>query len=202
MGYTHYWNPTVGFSEEEWDRLCTFATGLVAACKRSGPDICLECDLPDEEPLITKDVIQFNGKEDEGHETFSLRRDEKGFNFCKTARKPYDAAVVAMLIKASEICPTFNSSGDGDNEPGYSADADALIAAVEGLPQAPVRGHKEKPDELCQMVEEKLDELCQMVEAMDRKIQEANNLAITYISDDLREEFNGIVDFVVNHCGD
>lgn len=55
-------------------------------------------------------MIWFNGIGEDGHETFVFeqshtissydRKNEQGqyFSFCKTARKPYDTAVVACLI--------------------------------------------------------------------------------------------------------
>ena len=63
---------------------------------------------------ITDEEIRFNGREegDRGHETFSLQRksdkrledyasrlDRKYiFDFCKTARKPYDIVVCCLLV--------------------------------------------------------------------------------------------------------
>lgn len=71
---------------------------------------------------ITNDEILFNGLGELGHETFLLERktqteftrhdgskytnepreNGKYFNFCKTARKPYDLAVCAILIIAKQ----------------------------------------------------------------------------------------------------
>lgn len=46
----------------------------------------------------------FNGDDFVGdsHETFSLRVDQIGFDFCKTNRKPYDKAVVMTLLSLKE----------------------------------------------------------------------------------------------------
>jgi len=58
---------------------------------------------------VTKDLVNFNGKGDDSHETFYFKRVEdikshdegtKIFNFCKTAYKPYDKYVTACLILA------------------------------------------------------------------------------------------------------
>ncbi len=65
----------------------------------------------DSKPEITNDIICFNGSTKNSHETFILERkrksseydqEDKGkfFEFCKTARKPYDLAVCAVLIIA------------------------------------------------------------------------------------------------------
>lgn len=45
--------------------------------------------------------LEFNGVGDLSHETFSMREhfsENEGFNFCKTAQKPYDVCVTACLI--------------------------------------------------------------------------------------------------------
>jgi len=97
--------------------------------------LALECDKIDKPPKITKTEIIFNGKGDDGHETFLFRRDDKPseplmhpspenlkglscFNFCKTAQKPYDKYVVACCILAKVIFDKdvrFSSDGDIEN---------------------------------------------------------------------------------------
>lgn len=55
-------------------------------------------------PIGTYGGILVNGKGDDAHEDFSLREHFKqnlepdNWNFCKTARKPYDVVVTACLI--------------------------------------------------------------------------------------------------------
>jgi len=68
----------------------------------------------DGEPLLNNEVIIFNGVDEDGHESFRLVFGNSGFNFCKTARKPYDVLVVACLIKAEELglIEKFRSDGD------------------------------------------------------------------------------------------
>jgi|TARA_R110000824_G_scaffold400342_2_gene607672 hypothetical protein len=67
-----------------------------------------------------KDSIQFNGDESKGesHETFCITNWVSGGDFCKTARKPYDLAVVMTLLSIREHCPTSSIviSTDGDME--------------------------------------------------------------------------------------
>jgi hypothetical protein len=64
--------------------------------------------------------INVNGKGDDGHETFALREhfsqnlDSDAFNFCKTARKPYDLVVTACLAILKHRlgdCVTVSSDG-------------------------------------------------------------------------------------------
>ena len=57
-------------------------------------------------PEVTDQKIWFNGAGDDSHETFCLNRvrppkeewqNQRGGDFCKPARKPYDLAVTAAL---------------------------------------------------------------------------------------------------------
>lgn len=49
---------------------------------------------------ITPFRVAFNGSGDLSHESFILTADVCGFEFCKTARKPYDLAVKTALLLA------------------------------------------------------------------------------------------------------
>jgi hypothetical protein len=64
--------------------------------------------------------LKINGKGDLSHEDFTMREYFKenlkpdSFNFCKTARKPYDVVVVACLIVLANRLPNnFSASSDG-----------------------------------------------------------------------------------------
>jgi hypothetical protein len=76
---------------------------------------------------VTTEKINFNGKDDDSHETFYIERvareefkqfDPDGllFGFCKTAMKPYDTLVVAGLILAQFRFgkQAFRISSDGE----------------------------------------------------------------------------------------
>jgi hypothetical protein len=62
--------------------------------------------------------INVNGSKEDGHETFVLREhlsQNESFNFCKTARKPYDKVVTACLIALSyRLGGLVEVSSDGD----------------------------------------------------------------------------------------
>ncbi len=68
-------------------------------------------------PLFRNDEVWFNGdeKNDLDHETFCIEPDKLDWDFCKTARKPYDLLVVACLIAAHEILD-YEVSSDGGFE--------------------------------------------------------------------------------------
>ena len=76
-------------------------------------------------PQFTEGEFSLNGIDEMSHETFTWkalptqvewRKDEPEiFDFCKTAMKPYDAVVTAILIRAKEIygsCVSISSDGD------------------------------------------------------------------------------------------
>ena len=111
MGYTHYWRQLRDFTDTEWQELMRL-TKLITAS--SGRDIILS------EFNINNEEIRFNGYGEEGHETFLITKkkrakadyeeqeayDRQGaFEFCKTAHKPYDKYVVAVL------CALYNMAG-------------------------------------------------------------------------------------------
>jgi hypothetical protein len=82
----------------------------------------------DQPPEFTDQVVRFNGVGDDGHETFEVPRalepepwqqSQRGlwFNFCKTARKPYDLAVCCCLIVLHRhFEPRFVVTSDGDDD--------------------------------------------------------------------------------------
>lgn len=124
MGYTHKWRHTL-IDNHAWDQICEDVSKLI---KASSVKVQFEDD-DDRPPLIWKSskilrdardgVIRFNGVGDDGHETFYLTQDGRnGFNFCKTARKPYDLLVAATLAviryRTSKI--TVTSDGDLDDQ--------------------------------------------------------------------------------------
>lgn len=121
MGYTHYWGATRTFTASEWKDICAATRSIL---RTSTVQIVREYDRPNERPDVLDHEIIFNGAGDDGHETFWLQRElpeepeyrkgEGDFQFCKTARKPYDEVVVAVLIAVRHIAPDAISwSSDG-----------------------------------------------------------------------------------------
>ena len=115
MGYTHYFKPKGNRpTETEWRLIKKEVKQIL---DENIKIICREYDRIDEYPLISNNEIIFNGKGEDGHETFYLSKDIDDFEFCKTAEKPYDAVVVLVLKKVKEICPNWLklSSDGGDS---------------------------------------------------------------------------------------
>lgn len=114
MGYTHYF-PHERVSKSVWTDI---VAGCKRACKLSGVRLVHEYDGEDLPPTFNKDDVWFNGVGDDGHETFALHRvGSGGFEFCKTARKPYDLAVTACLLIYKHFSPgTMELSSGGDRK--------------------------------------------------------------------------------------
>lgn len=107
MGYTHYWKDvkfndlnSVNIDFKLFKKLIkkNYKYVYTAGNKYSRKDLIIqrECDI--DLPIdLNSDYCIFNGKEENGHETFCVS-DETDFTFCKTARKPYDFFVTAYLM--------------------------------------------------------------------------------------------------------
>jgi len=106
MGYTHYWRQLRDFTDSEWNELAR----LTRLITEGWPARNLTAALDPAEFNIDNEEIRFNGIGENGHETFILTKkkrakddydmsyDRQGaLGFCKTARKPYDKYVVAVL---------------------------------------------------------------------------------------------------------
>ncbi|KAF3905423.1 hypothetical protein ABW20_dc0101065 [Dactylellina cionopaga] len=106
MGYTHYWSGTLTKSEELFAEIRLLFS--VASCRVAGPS-------GEGEPVFERNIIAFNGAEQEGsHESAVLNFGQNiRFDFCKTARKPYDAVVGAVLLRCAFHNPGFNIRSDG-----------------------------------------------------------------------------------------
>lgn len=65
--------------------------------------------------MVTPTIIQFNGVGSKnGHEGFVIHLDRvTAFDFCKTARKPYDFAVGMILLSLKNHVEGFRFTSDG-----------------------------------------------------------------------------------------
>jgi hypothetical protein len=105
MGYTHYWDDSKEpASQETIDQFYSIFDVMV----KMRPNT-IEIDERNYARLW------FNGIDDLAHETMCIDFTGKGtWQFCKTARKPYDELVVACLILAEELGIIQGWSSDGD----------------------------------------------------------------------------------------
>ena len=108
MGYTHYWRQQRDFTDTEWQELTRLAKLIIADNEGILSDGFGEGGKPE----VNGEHIWFNGLGEDSHETFRITKkkrakedyeeqeayDRQGaFEFCKTAHKPYDKYVVAVL---------------------------------------------------------------------------------------------------------
>ena len=127
MGYTHYFRQKEELDAVKWSKFTKDVNKLLKLTP-----ICSlkeESDSPNP-PIVNNKVVRFNGLANNGHETFLIDRkyelaysneqpDEDGywFNFCKTARKPYDIYVVAVLELAKKhFGDDIKLGSDGNDE--------------------------------------------------------------------------------------
>lgn len=113
MGYTHYWHNSKGFNDKQWKLLQDAAHRIFM-----GAAVKLGNAHGHDSPEISDERIAFNGWEDDGedYETCAIERRGEEFSFCKTARRPYDTYVVALIDCAERINKDFTWSSDGDDE--------------------------------------------------------------------------------------
>lgn len=112
MGYTHYWSHN-GFTPEQWAQLQRAARTIAKRSKAQGAPLG-DWQGAGRGPSIDASAISLNGRKGEGFETFMLASTPEEFGFCKTGRRPYDAAVVAILTVAARINSGFTWRSDGD----------------------------------------------------------------------------------------
>lgn len=112
MGYTHYWTFRRAKGKTAKELETAYKKALVE-CSKVAVLYNAECKAKglDDERLSgysahckpgTYGGLKLNGKEYLAHEDFVMREHfseavKDGFQFCKTARKPYDVVVVACL---------------------------------------------------------------------------------------------------------
>jgi len=129
MGYTHYWTFKPAARGEASQVEAAYQTA-VRDCQRIILAYQKENGGLSGYSAHTKlgqyGGIKLNGKGDDGHEDFFLREHFSqnldqvyglgggGFNFCKTAQKPYDVVVVACLcVLAYRLGDNVKVSSDG-----------------------------------------------------------------------------------------
>lgn len=104
MGYTHTWKI---INRAEWLRTWRQLLSDTRLIIQSA-DVALTRNGEDNDglgPDIHDKGIYLNGDPDNSHEPFELERCPMSMSFCKTALKPYDLVVTAILLRASMLAP-------------------------------------------------------------------------------------------------
>jgi len=105
MGYTHYF---------ETKGEIRINVPVIKAIVEKFKDIIDHDETSDQNCIVNDEMILLNGIEDLGHETFVIRGNVKEWEFCKTARKPYDIVVcMILLVLKKENGKMFSFSSDG-----------------------------------------------------------------------------------------
>lgn len=96
MGYTHYWKLNRESSKSLKENWKNIKPWLQKVLDFQAEKIQREYN-DSKKPALTDKFLAFNGKGDEGHETFYFQLNLQKFTFCKTSRKEYDLAVCLCL---------------------------------------------------------------------------------------------------------
>jgi len=130
MGYTHYWDRSTKLKQSKFEEFIEKVKKIVDGIKKEGAiggvyyedkEVILSGLEGKDDPCINEHRVVFNGDVENGlgHETFVIENSSgeliDKFNFCKTARKPYDIAVTASLIAFKQTFPyAVEISSDGE----------------------------------------------------------------------------------------
>lgn len=134
MGYTHYFNgkKSTDTKFKEFSDACKkLYKNLPEKTDTAGgyhieDKLEISGGIGEGEPIFNNEIVCFNGKGELAHETFCVEKNGTDFEFCKTARKPYDLLVVACIIAAWQILD-YKFSSDGFNSDGTCDDLQSAI---------------------------------------------------------------------------
>lgn len=115
MGYTRYWE---GTSTKYDDATMDIIKEIVNIAK-SDYGIIIRGPDGTGDPVISKEYIGLNGDLSNNleYESFVVPNGtDFGFNFCKTARQPYDIVVNAIMQLLKKKKVIIKCSSDGENE--------------------------------------------------------------------------------------
>ena len=114
MGYTNYWTQKKPFNNRQWNIIKKEYDYIKENFGVNNANEYEENIIEDQSTKSDEIVFNGNKKNNLNHETFVLTKnfrepfyngDDVKFNFCKTARKPYDLAVWHLLTFVKMIAP-------------------------------------------------------------------------------------------------
>jgi hypothetical protein len=160
LGYTHYHHQHRTFTVAEWATICVDVAAILKDVEHvQGVALADGEGAAGTRPTINKSHILFNGIGDDAHEGFYLSRarpkkedhqkpEQRGWSFTKTACKPYDLAVTAVLAYLSsvpvsdqpdQVNPlTVSTDGDGHDWLAGVALAQRVIARAANIIDIPL----------------------------------------------------------------
>lgn len=129
MGYTHYTTFNKKVSAKRLAKASADVKKAFELVKTECPNIVIKDGWGEDEAVINDNIICFNGDASKGedHEGFCVEVGDKGFNFCKTASKPYDVyvCVACLILKehfGADLCLTSDGIRNVDREKGIELD--------------------------------------------------------------------------------
>ncbi len=125
MGFTHYYTRPIrkNHDDAKWTE---FISNCIDVLHKLPEDIELgNGEGTTHDPIFDNTNVCFNGMDEEAHETFQITKvvpkqpdyrkgETEIFEFCKTARKPYDLMVCACLLLYKFHFWYVKVSSDGD----------------------------------------------------------------------------------------
>ena len=117
MGYTRYWEGT----SKKYDAKTIDIVKEIINIAQNEQGIVIRGPDGTGDPIINEKLIGFNGDRENNlnYESFVVANGtDIGFNFCKTARQPYDIVVNAtiQLLKKEKVIIRCSSDGDNDEK--------------------------------------------------------------------------------------
>ena len=148
MGYTHYWRfhkperklGAMEVADKKYKKAILECQRIARTynrrMKEEGRDWDRLSGFSAHVPVGKYGGLEINGKQEQAHEPFTMREHfrqalelgytKNGFDFCKTARKPYDIVVTACLaVLKYRLGDLITVSSDGDAQ---DWDAGVLLA--------------------------------------------------------------------------
>ena len=115
MGYTRYWKKK---DSKEFGKNTLDKIQEIIKLGEEELKIKIRNGIGEEEPILKPDTIAINGavEDNEDYESFYLTANDESFNFCKTARKKYDAIINAILMILEDEDYIYDVSSDGFND--------------------------------------------------------------------------------------
>ena len=126
MGYTHYYRREAILYKETFKLFVKDVKRIMQMAKFLDVKLAGPFGEGGTKPIVNASKISFNGFGEDSHETLCIPRrktrqnlhssDTLIFDFCKTARKPYDRIAVAVLVAFKHHFPGSKISSDGDED--------------------------------------------------------------------------------------
>jgi hypothetical protein len=95
MGYTHYWEKKESVTAEKFAEFTENVKSILQTADDAGIPISGFDGVGS--AFVSDNEVAFNGFSGYGHESFNLLLEDVD-GFCKTAGKPYDSVVCAVLM--------------------------------------------------------------------------------------------------------